>query len=155
MINSRPCLKFDLKNNSKYYYYSPLDIFLGFKPGDIEIKQQQYNEMINSFEIFEELLTNNQIVRNHILSNLKNALSLSSISYSKNYRRNTNLKPKINDLALMLSDGEHKICRIISLNKHENMAKVQIVKRGKTSFQNAHVSVLSLLYRFPNNQQCQ
>ena len=78
-----------------------MDIFLGFKPGDIEIKQQQYNEMINSFEIFEELLTNNQIVRNHILSNLKNALSLSSISYSKNYRRHTNLKPKINDLALI------------------------------------------------------
>ena len=147
LINSRPCLKFDVNNNDRYFYYSPNDIFLGFQSVNEEIRFEQYSEIINSFQTFHDIIQCNKQAKNHILENLYNSLSLTSQAYSRKYKGTKDLIPKIGDIALMKADNRHKICKIVGINKSMNFAKIQIVKRNKMDFQNSHVSNLRLLYR--------
>ena len=147
-LNCRPIIKYNEDTSENVFYFSPNSILRGI---DFSPQQKTFDDFLRLSKSFQNFLTmtkNNNYLRDHIFSNLKQALILNSKSFStKYYKGIKNLKPLPYDLCLMKSDQEYVICQILSLNHSQNYATVRLVKRNKQHHQGTHVRNLRLLHR--------
>ena len=151
ILNCRPITRQYVDNDS-YVYFSP-NMFMRFYSS----KKQFSDETFKNFsflqhfqENFNDLLSANKEMRNHVFINIKNALYYNSIKFSNKYytKRHRNTKPALLDICLKKSDENFKICRIVQLNNAKNFAQIEIIKRDKVVQEGCHISNLSLLYRY-------
>ena len=149
-LNSTPCMRYNQDTDENLFFFTPNHLFRGLDfQSDSETSMEYFIKLANSYEDFANHINASNQLKNHILTNLKLALSLNSKSFSSKYFGKTKtLIPKINDICYMRSDSSFVICRIISLNDSKNYATIQLVKHNKQSTQEAHVRTLSLLYRY-------
>ena len=147
-LNSRPIIKYNQDSPYNTFLFSPNTIFRGFNTDHEQSSFEDFVKLSQSFQNFLTIIKGNSYIKDHILTNLKQALSINSKSFTTKYHKGIkNLTPKPLDVCLMKSDNDQVICQIISLNSSSNYATVRLIKRNKQCEQGVHVRNLRLLHR--------